>query len=210
MSTIAAALFMTAAMPSHAADAPDSLDWRSKGAVTPVKDMQHCPDHGEASRTDALEGAWAIQGNPLTTFQPRPVEDPDARWECDLIVEEISPTPFPRERIEGWNSVGAGERALRDAVAEHGPTVAYVDGSGYEYQLYSEGLFAGHCGTANNVAVTVVGYGTTAQGQKYWIVKSTWGESWGEGGYMRIIRGENKCGIEEGYETTYPTLKSSR
>jgi cathepsin C len=48
-----------------------------------------------------------------------------------------------------------------------------------------------------NHAVVAVGWGVDAStNQKYWEIKNTWGSGWGEGGYFRILRGEDECGIE--------------
>jgi hypothetical protein len=43
--------------------------------------------------------------------------------------------------------------------------------------------------------VTIIGYGQT-DSALYWIIKNSFGRAWGEdGGYMRMVRGVNMCGI---------------
>ena len=64
-------------------------------------------------------------------------------------------------------------------------------------------MYNGPCGTNLNHGVTVVGYGQEvagAGGDKYWIIKNSWGESWGDGGYIRMRKDvagklEGLCGI---------------
>ncbi|KAM7251280.1 hypothetical protein ACFE04_023163 [Oxalis oulophora] len=71
-----------------------------------------------------------------------------------------------------------------------------------------EGVFSGECGTELDHGVTVVGYGVENDGTKYWLVKNSWGSSWGEEGYIKMERNvdaaEGLCGIA--MEPSYPTV----
>ena len=110
-------------------------------------------------------------------------------------------------KITGHEDVPANsEKALLNAVANQPVSVA-IDASGLEFQFYSSGVFTGVCDTNLDHGVTVIGYGTTADGTKYWLVKNSWGTGWGEAGYIRMERDVNAkgglCGIA--MQASYPT-----
>jgi len=109
--------------------------------------------------------------------------------------------------ITGYEDVPANsEASLLKAVANQPVSVA-IDAGGFAFQLYSGGVFTGDCGTDLDHGVTAVGYGTASDGTKYWLVKNSWGSSWGENGYIRMERGVNAkeglCGIA--MQASYPT-----
>ncbi|XP_006659684.1 KDEL-tailed cysteine endopeptidase CEP1 [Oryza brachyantha] len=116
----------------------------------------------------------------------------------------------PAVTIDGYEDVPANdESALKKAVANQPVSVA-IEAGGSHFQFYSEGVFAGKCGTELDHGVTAVGYGTTVDGTKYWIVRNSWGADWGEKGYIRMKRDvsakEGLCGIA--MEASYPVKTS--
>lgn len=115
--------------------------------------------------------------------------------------------------IEGYEDVPKNdENALRKAVASQPVSVGIDAGSSLDFQLYSGGVFSGECGTDLDHAVTVVGYGTTSDGTNYWLAKNSWGETWGENGYIRMERDvaakEGLCGIA--MQASYPTAGTQK
>lgn len=99
--------------------------------------------------------------------------------------------------IEKYVYVEMGnERGLFDKVATYGPaSIAIVVTN--SFMLYSSGIFNDPSCTQSptNHAVGCVGYGTE-NGIDYWIVRNSWGKSWGEEGYIRMIRfRHNQCGV---------------
>ncbi|KAL0715555.1 hypothetical protein Bca4012_064877 [Brassica carinata] len=95
----------------------------------------------------------------------------------------------PAIMIKGYETVPSNnEIALLDAVLRQ-PVSVNIDSRMDSFRHYKEGVFdARDCGIEVNHAVALVGYGVTEDGIMYWLVKNSWGENWGEKGYMRIRR----------------------
>ncbi|XP_068659893.1 senescence-specific cysteine protease SAG39-like [Aristolochia californica] len=217
---------------------PSTVDWRKKGAVTPVKDQGQCGCCWAFSAVAAMEGATKLSTGKLVSLSEQELVDCDTRGVdqgCNgglmddafkFILHNgglATETTYPYEgvdgkcnskkeassaaKISGFEDVPANsESALLKAAAKQPVSVA-IDAGGSPFQLYSGGVSSGPCGTSLDHGVTVVGYGTTSDGTMYWLVKNSWGSSWGEEGYIRMQRNvdakEGLCGIA--MDASYPT-----
>jgi len=102
--------------------------------------------------------------------------------------------------------------ALMNAVANVGPIA--ISAAAEPWQLYDKGVYNGQCGGDVDHAIQLVGYGTGTGNEKfdYWLVRNSWGASWGEEGYIRIRRfgdGNEPCTTDstpgDGYACMKPT-----
>ncbi|GAA0183770.1 cysteine protease [Lithospermum erythrorhizon] len=219
-------------------DVPTSMDWREKGAVTPIKDQGQCGCCWAFSAVAATEGIHQLTTGKLVSLSEQELVDCDtsgADQGCEgglmdnafeFIISNHGLTTesnYPYQGVDGtcnankespdaatiigYQDVPANsESALLKAVANQPISVA-IDASGQDFQFYSSGVFKGDCDTQLDHGVTAVGYGETSDGTKYWLVKNSWGTSWGENGYIRMQRdiqaAEGICGIA--MQASYPT-----
>merc|ERR1711931_349964 len=96
------------------------------------------------------------------------------------------------------------EKALAQAIAEVGPIAISIDASPSSFRRYKSGVhYSAKCSRPNH-AVLAVGYGTE-NGQDYYLVKNSWGTSYGAGGYVKMARNRgNNCCIA--MDTSFPTV----
>ncbi|KAF3338946.1 oryzain alpha chain [Carex littledalei] len=214
---------------------PDSIDWREKGAVAEVKDQGSCGSCWAFSTIASVEGINQIVTGDLISLSEQELVDCDTSYNqgcngglMDYAYEFIiknggidSEEDYPYAAydnrcdanrknakvvtIDDYEDVPINsEASLQKAVANQ-PIAVAIEGGGRAFQLYSSGIFTGYCGTSLDHGVAAVGYGSE-NGKDYWIVKNSWGSSWGESGYIRMERNiksaSGKCGIA--MEASYP------
>lgn len=81
------------------------------------------------------------------------------------------------------------------------PVSVAIEADTKAFQMYSSGVFSNSgCGTTLDHAVVLVGWGTDSVGGDYYILRNSWGTTWGESGYMKLGRGSaygkaGECGV---------------
>jgi C1A family cysteine protease len=203
---------------------PDEVDWRLRGMVTPVKNQGRCGSCWAFAAAAGLESAWAIRKNRLADISTQQMVDCDTKSHgCNggmmdrayayLIADGVAleddypykardqncSHDFARSNVNitGFGYVeGSRPLAMKRAVSFQPITVAVAVNENFIF--YSSGVFDAPCGPRLNHAVLLTGYGTSDG--KFWTIKNSWGEGWGELGYMRLRRTEESnsqetCGI---------------
>jgi C1A family cysteine protease len=208
-------------------DLPLAVDWRKKGAVTPVKNQQTCGSCWAFSATGALEGLYFLKNGKLVSFSEQQLVDCDTSDQgCEgglpsnafqytekegLETEEDYPYKNQDGKCHveksktiktntGYKAVQVNNvKALKTAVVGQ-PVSVGVEADQNVFHHYKSGVVKAGCGAALDHGVLVVGY-KIVNGLEAWIVKNSWGEDWGQDGYLHISTngrandGAGVCGI---------------
>ena len=206
---------------------PESVDWREKGAVTPVKNQQQCGSCWAFSSTGALESLYFINSGKLLTFSEQQLVDCDPQDEgcngglpeqafeytAEAGIETEQDYPYTAKDGKchydqskaikvntGRKSVTPQNANALKAALTVQPVTIGIEADQQAFQFYSSGVIKSGCGDNLDHAVLAVGY-TKVGNDEAFIVKNSWGPSWGSNGYVYIStdnkanNGNGVCGI---------------
>lgn len=204
---------------------PASVDWTTKGVVTPVKNQGQCGSCWAFSTTGSVEGIHAISTGNLVSLSEQQLVDcsgPEGNEGCSggimdqafqyiiknggICSEEAYPYTASNgqchscqvvAKISGYQNVATDSMSALEAAIAQQPVSIAVDAS--SWQFYGGGIYSSSCGQQLDHGVLAVGYGPG-----YYKVKNSWGAGWGESGYIQLATGMNECGLLD--DPSYPTV----
>merc|ERR1719454_118189 len=199
----------------------DSVDWTTKGAVTPVKNQGQCGSCWAFSTTGSVEGAYQIATGKLLSFSEQELVDCAGSYgnqgcngglmddgfkyiesKGDALESAYSYTgktgtcstskqsdaAIKPGKVTSFNDVTTDSEPQMMAAVSKGPVSVAIEADQSGFQFYKSGVFSGACGTNLDHGVLVVGYGTDS-GKDYWKIKNSWGPTWSDQGFIRVIKG---------------------
>ena len=213
---------------------PEAFDWRAFGGCTIVKSQGSCGSCWAFATVGPLEcnirirdgiivdlsEQWLVSCNSdgwdcgggffahdYHEWKTDPCNDTGAVMEGDFpYVAWDAPCdcPYPHEYfIEDWAFISGGVDAMKQAILDYGPISVDIYANS-ALQAYSGGIFDGCANGDTNHAVVLVGWDDSQGPNGVWIMRNSWGTTWGEfGGYARIPYGCSNIGETAAY-IVYP------
>ena len=102
--------------------------------------------------------------------------------------------------VRSYAAVKTNDPDELKAALNNQPVSVAIEADTLVFQFYTSGVItSSNCGTTLDHAVLAVGYGTDSTGTEFFLVKNSWGTSWGDAGYVKIGVASNSgiCGINE-------------
>ena len=205
-----------------------------KSYVNSIKDQGQCGSCWSFSANAALENAWAVKHGHLYSFAEQELVDCDPHshgcngglqsyaynyYKKHFAAEEKNYSYTAKDgqcaydtakhtevKTTGYINVSKNSPTQMKAALEKGVLAVSIEADQRVFQSYKSGIFdSTECGSRLDHATNVVGWGSTG-GTEYWIMRNSWGKTWGEKGYMRVkqVSGKGICGIQK--EPLYPTV----
>jgi len=221
---------------------PSSIDWRTKGAITPVLDQEERLGGGSKSdcgscwafaTTGAISAAWQIAtGNLISLSEQQFVDCTEGSCQDGGIAGEAmkyasshalcTRQSYPYEAMDSATcrssqctqalpagsvqqvtymlfldeSAASSEHTLMERLTVQPVAVSLYASTAFQH-YGGGGVFDGPCDgevdRRTNHVVLFVGYGTM-DGADYFLLKNSWGLTWGDFGYMKIARGAGSRG----------------
>jgi len=194
---------------------PKTFDWREKGKVTPIKNQSFLDTSFAFSSVGVLESQSLITYNKLNFYSEKQILD------CDTDTSHLMQSALlyvEKFGIEGENDYGKqtpksnetckydktkvlnyvkSVECLENASVDDIKVRLYTIGplsigvSSTDFGYYTSGILQCTVNNEMDLGVLLVGYG-----EDHWIIKNSWGKTWGEGGFARISMTQGKnCGI---------------
>jgi cathepsin L len=199
-----------------------SFDWRAYNKVTPVTDQRSCGSCWAFASIAAFESSYAIHNNSVIKASEQDILDHSNGGSCtggrwwevfEYLIKHgtTSEKDYPYLAAKSNHAKGPGAyRAVawgfvthtaltptvdmtKEALCRHGPLTVGVHATN-AFQYYGGGVFNEHAEGRINHGVTIIGW-DDAKGKKgAWLIKNSWGKSWGENGLMWIEYHANHIG----------------
>jgi len=204
---------------------PTNYDWfaQCSGSCTGVYDQGQCGSCWAFSATETIESYAAISGNGITQLAMQQIVDCDTSGQDQGCnggfpsgaysyvegcggLDPLSDYPYTAQdgtcafnsgevaaTVSGSNSI-SGEDGLYSQLSSSsgGPVSVCVDAS--SWSSYQGGVLTS-CGNNVDHCVQATGYAQYGQSGAYWIVRNSWGESWGQSGFIWVAIGQDLCSI---------------
>jgi len=205
-------------------DVPSSIDWSTKGAVTPIKNQGQCGSCWAFSTTGSTEGVNFIATNKLVSLSEQQLVDCSGSYGnqgCNgglmdnafqyiihnggLCTEEAYPyegadgtckssTCTSAVTISGYKDVPQDSDSAMMSAVAQNPVSVAIEADQSAFQFYAGGVLT------SNACGTALDHGVlvvgygSESGSDYYKVKNSWGASWGLKGYVLLGRGASYNG----------------
>ena len=216
--------------------APATVDWRTKGAVTGVKDQGQCGSCWAFSTTGSVEGAWFLSGKPLVSLSEQQLVDCSRAYGnqgCNgglmddafkYIIANKGITTEANYAYTAKDGVCDKTKASTIAatiskyadVAHNNPTSLQAAVAQQPVSVAVEADQAAwqsyKSGTVTKSCGTSLDHGVlivgydTTASPQFWTVKNSWGSSWGMSGFIQIEISTGNGICGINMQPSYPTV----